>query len=229
MRTKPLFPRRALMVGLALCGALATTRVALAGSVQLRIDVDLPLDRTQTGRLRLIRETDGANLTGDMPVLGRASRKQAEAVGNADRVSTLRNGHTPTGSYKIHQLAPTGDGTGRSSYSYGPHGAYVLEPISGDALTAKQNGRTGLLIHSGDPGEGGLLRATLGCLRLSNDNMRRLIEAVRAAGDNPVMNRCELVELSVLVGDPSSEGAGDDEADPPNGIDLLLAPGPILP
>jgi hypothetical protein len=217
------------MVGLAVSGMLATTRAALSATVELRIDVDLPFDRTQTGTLRLIRESDGANLTGGLPVLGRASTKQAEAVGNPNKLSTLRNGHTPTGSYKIHQLAPTGDGTGRSSYSYGPHGAYVLEPVSGDALTAKANGRTGLLIHGGDPGAGGLLRATLGCLRLSNENMLRLIEAVRAAGDNPVMNRCETVELSVLVGDPSTEGAGDDEADPPTGIDQLLLPGPFLP
>jgi lipoprotein-anchoring transpeptidase ErfK/SrfK len=77
---------------------------------------------------------------------------------------------------------------------YGPHGWITLNPVAGQALEAKRNGRFGLLIHGGAPGAGGALRPTFGCLRLTNGDMRGLMEIV---GQIPAsLLRCQVREKS---------------------------------
>ena len=121
------------------------------------------------------------------------------------------------------RIEDTGDGTVYSKRSYGPHAAIVLNPTSGDALTAKNRGRTGLLIHSGAPGASGKLRATHGCIRLSDEDMASLLQAIDQAGDDEKQLICKAVRISVVVGKPVDEGAGNDESDPPpNILDLLI-------
>jgi hypothetical protein len=56
------------------------------------------------------------------------------------------------------------------SHSYGA-AFLLLDPQSGDALSAKMLGRTGLGIHGGDLAPDGALRATEGCLRTTNEAM----------------------------------------------------------
>jgi len=195
--------------------------------VDLTIDVKLPPDRKNSGTLTVL-DSNGAVIAGPFDVYSKADNARAAKEGNAARDPLRPFGDTPEGEYSVPRLIDTGPQTAYSSRSYGPHAAFVLKPKSGDALTAARNGRTGLLIHSGDLGDGGKLRATHGCLRLSNDDMKSVLEAVANAGQNPQFNRCEVVTSRVLVGVAGSEGAGADEDDPPPGIEQLLNPQPIV-
>lgn len=216
--------RRAVIAGLAASGIAGR---ALAQGVELVIKVNLPIDRTKSGTLTLER-ADGTSLVSDLPALGKSDNKRAKQANNKDRDPTLPYGDTPEGTYAVPSIVDTGPGTNYSQRSYGPGAAIVLQPTGGEALTAAANGRLGLLIHGGDPGANGRLRATHGCIRLSNGDMGRLLNAIQDAGNNVVFNRCEVVRLSVLVGGDADEGAGDDESDPPPGIDDLLNPKPIV-
>jgi hypothetical protein len=105
----------------------------------------------------------------------------------------------------------------------------VLRPTGGQALTSATNGRVGLLIHGGAPGTGGRLRATHGCIRLSDKDQAGLMAAIAAAGQDARFNRCELVQLAASIGPPGDPESGDDAGDPPPGIQELLNPGSIKP
>ncbi len=219
-----IFSRRAVLLGSA-CLPLVTTS-ARADAVELVIRINLPLDRTHTGTLDL-QTADGTTILSGLAALGKADSAKAGEKNNPDRLPIFPFGDAPEGTYSVPRLISTGDGTSYSSHSYGSAGALVLKPEAGDALTAALNGRVGLLIHSGDLGAGGHLRATHGCIRLSGADMQRLIQAIMDAGDNTTFNRCDITVVSVLIGDESEEGAGDDEDDPPFDIEDLLSPIPI--
>lgn len=137
------------------------------------IKVDLLRDRTKVGRLTLI-SNEGIPLCGPFPALGLADNAAASAHHNHHRDPVLPFGDTPTGGYKFSiintPLTP--------KHSYGPYGAISLDPISGDALSAEQHGRSGLLIHSGDPGANGNLRPTHGCIRLFDADLKTLLQAL---------------------------------------------------
>lgn len=199
---------------------------AFADTVNLKLYVELSTDRNQTGTLRL-QTTGGVTLAGPFDAYGRSDTKIATAHGNPSRDPTMPYGDTPTGSYSVPSAMATGDSTSYRGHSYGPNGALVLKPESGDALTAASNGRVGLLVHGGDPGNGGKLRATHGCLRLSNSDMASLMAAILTAGNNIQFGRCDLVriEADIGLGDPV---CGEDLGDPPPGIDSLLNQGPII-
>lgn len=190
------------------------------------IKIDFTADRWQTGTLSLV-DKNGATLAGPFRTLGKADNANAAAKGNPTRNPLRRWGDTPTGTYRVVRLQSSGPGTNYPAYNYGPDAVIVLDPLSGDALTAKQNGRTGLLIHGGAPGENGRLRATHGCIRLSNADMAALLLALRAASNNATQFRCEAIDVSVTVGEPSDDTAGPDMSDPPPGIDDLIAPLPF--
>ena len=66
----------------------------------------------------------------------------------------------------------------KKRHSYGPY-FIQLNPVSGDAWTARQNGRTGIGLHGGDLAADGSLRATYGCGRLDNDVLERLVALLR--------------------------------------------------
>lgn len=144
-----------------------------------RIVVELPANRNQAGTLRL-EDRNGVVIAGPFPVLGRAANNLPERPENPTRDPLQPFGDTPAGEWAVDGWQPTGEGTGRSLYSYGPHGAITMRGAAGDALTAQNNGRTGIWIHGGAPGaQGGeSLRPTAGCLRLSNNNMQALIQAI---------------------------------------------------
>ena len=200
---------------------------AKADVVQLIIRVELSNDRNQIGALKL-QNLSGATLAGPFNVFGRSDDSMARAHGNATHDSTKPYGDTPSGTYEIPKAVATGDSTSYASHSYGPNGALVLKPKSGDAATAASNGRIGLLIHGGDPGSGGKLRATHGCLRLSNSDMASLMAAIIAAGNNVQFSRCELTRANVDIGPPGDPVCGEDVGDPPPGIGSLLNPGTIF-
>ena len=87
--------------------------------------------------------------------------------------------------------------------SYGPNGAIRLKALGGDALMAESLGRSGLLIHGGTTGTEkywrgkGALRATHGCIRLSNKDVKKLMELIYGARYSD--NACNLVDITISV------------------------------
>ena len=192
----------------------------------LTIRAEFTADRWQTGTLKLVDET-GKTIAGPFNALGKSSNDIAEEKNNKARNPLLPYGDTPTGTYLVTRIAKSGPQTKYPAYNYGPDHIIALDPQSGDALTAKGNGRTGLLIHSGGAGAQGRLRATHGCIRLSNGDMATLLSAIRAASNNATAFRCEAVNIGVTVGEEIDDDAGPGMQDPPLGIDALMAPLPL--
>ncbi|MBI4907497.1 MAG: L,D-transpeptidase [Acidobacteria bacterium] len=136
------------------------------------ITVTLQRDRTKTGTLT-VTSAAGATLAGPFDALCKADNAAAAARGNPSRDPTKSYGDTPTGKYRgfVSALArtPVNDRT------YGPQSVITLDPVSGQAKTAKENGRWGLLIHGGALNAAGKLRPTFGCVRVSNTSMQILL------------------------------------------------------
>jgi lipoprotein-anchoring transpeptidase ErfK/SrfK len=115
------------------------------------------------------------------------------------------DGNTPTGEYQVERMEATGDW---NQSSYGPNGALRLRPVSGNALAAEQiAGRQGLLVHGGSPSAngywrgGGELRATHGCLRLRDQDVKRLANLLFEASNDPKQNQCEPINVRLTVTD----------------------------
>ena len=149
----------------------------------MNILVQLKRNRDVLGALSLV--TDGGRvLLKDIPCLGQADAKSAAAKGNPERDPLKVYGATPTGKYNCYLSEPR-SADAQYIRTYGPHGVIALDPFDGAALTAKRNGRFGLLIHGGDPS--GIpwikrvwkgLRPTFGCVRVANDDMAKLLAAI---------------------------------------------------
>ncbi|MBS1825574.1 MAG: L,D-transpeptidase [Acidobacteria bacterium] len=143
------------------------------------IQVQLPRDRRQFGSLSVM-DSAGADLAGPFEVFGKADNAAAAARGNPTRDPTRSFGDTPTGRYRgfINKL----ERTPANERMYGPQGVITLDPLSGQAKVAKENGRFGLLIHGGALNAAGRLRPTFGCLRLANESMQSVLAAVENGG-----------------------------------------------
>ncbi|MGA7410622.1 MAG: L,D-transpeptidase [Bryobacteraceae bacterium] len=102
-------------------------------------------------------------------------------------------GDTPTGRYAIVELVNHTPGETRV-HTYGAHPSILLDPLSGQALRAKQNGRTGLMVHGGAPPATGGLRPTNGCVRLSEDDQGSLVPLIQAVA---------LKSISVSITEPA--------------------------
>jgi len=92
------------------------------------------------------------------------------------------NADTPTGVYNAWVIGP-----GSPESSYGPYSRVAMDPVSGNALVAEQNGRSGFQIHGGTPETNSEatwypLRPTYGCIRLSNSNQDALIKKIDEVG-----------------------------------------------
>ena len=186
--------------------------------MSLVIKILLPADRTKTGTLRVVDSNTGVTVYGPVSVLGRAARNAAKAAGNPGADPLKKNGDTPEGVFNVLSIVRNGAGTSRPTIQYGENGSIVLDPTGGPALTAKQSGRTGLLIHSGrHPNtpmlSPSVLKPTNGCLRMLDWDMKSLIDAIR---DNMLLFPGTLtVEVS---GSPGPQGDIDetvDDGDPP--------------
>ena len=144
----------------------------------VQIKIDLLKNRVQLGALTVL---DGAGniLTGPIDALGKADNASAAARGNSTRDPVLSFGDTPTGKYRgfVNPLARTPI----NDRKYGPQSIISLDPVSGQAKTAKENGRFGLLIHGGDLNAAGRLRPTFGCVRVANASMVAILASVPAA------------------------------------------------
>ncbi len=105
----------------------------------------------------------------------------AVAHGNADESSTRPFGDHPFGEYLV--VAVRWSKTDDERQHYGSV-RLLLDPVGGDALIAKNNGRTGLCIHGG-PLRDEQLRATNGCLRVDDVTavaLAKLVEPELTAG-----------------------------------------------
>ena len=157
---------------------------------KIHLYVWLPQNRNITGRLYVYQN---GRFHAAFPVLGRGSRGPGQT-------EMLKNGNTPTGVYSGNVFQ---ENTGLPKDSYGPWGRVRLEPVSGNALAAKRHHRSGLLIHSGSLGSthsflgAGQLRATNGCLRVSDADMLRLKEIIKEAQDDGRV--CRATDISVTV------------------------------
>ncbi|NPV92602.1 MAG: L,D-transpeptidase [Firmicutes bacterium] len=142
---------------------------AASASPAWSIRVELSADRWSPGRLHLYDKNGGVVFS-------------ARCLGRSEYNTPMNvtYGNTPTGVY-LGRL-----GRVRSSaYSYGPYQTVDLVGVAGIAKTSR---RTGILIHGGAPGPGGSLRPSHGCVRLSNQDEKRLVESITALvnrGYNP--------------------------------------------
>src|SRR4051812_47873711 len=108
----------------------------------MRIQVVLRKNRSLTGKLSVMDGSGQAVLFGPVPCLGRADNKDAKLHQNPNRDPKLQFGDTPTGEYLVTTLVPHGPGE-TTLHTYGAHPSLLLDPSSGDALLAKNGGRTG--------------------------------------------------------------------------------------
>lgn len=192
----------------------------------LEIRVLLPHDRRNTGTLELVDNVTGLRVFGPVPALGRGARNTAAAHGNPNGVATQPFGDTPLGGYRVPRVLSSGAGTNHPANVYGSAGVIVLDPTSGDAQAAENNGRTGLLIHAGRqvatptplPSH---LRPTNGCIRVLEPDLAALIQALRDyaflfPGD-----------VTVSVGPNGPQGTIDeavDDGDPPDTTGSVVLP-----
>ena len=143
------------------------------------IEILLPSDRTRSGHL-FLRNDLGHQVLGPYAVCGRANDFAASEHENPARSPLLPYGDTPIGEYRIRGIVPTGGGTAYDQRKFGQYGMIVLEPVSGQATIAAWNGRHVLAIHAGTPNrDSALLYATNGSVRMYDEDLRELIEAVR--------------------------------------------------
>jgi hypothetical protein len=161
----------------------------------IKLSLMLSTKRDFSGLLIVRNEKTGA-VMGSFEALGRGSN------GGGD-TQLQENGNTPTGQYKVVRIEPTASW---NQSSYGPNGALRLEPFSGNAKVAEEViGRKGLLVHGGAPGSDGYwrgigqLRATHGCVRLSNDSMKQLTDLLFEATLDPASNMSKEIEVTLTV------------------------------
>ncbi len=144
------------------------------------IVVLVPADRTRLGELRLLDDAEQV-VFGPVPCYCKADNASAAKHGNPTRDPERSHGDTPLGGYNAFVSTPPAVFGPDYRKKYGPNPFIVLDPQSGQALRAKQNGRHGLLIHGGDLNAQGKLRPTFGCVRLFNADMAQLLAKLPAA------------------------------------------------
>jgi len=140
----------------------------------MRIEVTLPKDRRNLGTLKLV---DIANVLVSCSCYSKADSIEAAKAGNPTRDPTRRNGDTPTGKHRGTVEARAME----PEKSYGKWPPIRMHGVSGDALTAANNKRRGLLIHGGWLDKAGKLRATNGCLRIEDKFLNVILGRLRAA------------------------------------------------
>ena len=120
------------------------------------------MNRFHAGTIVLEDDT-GQVVLGPYACRGKADTGDAEGHGNPACYPTLPFGDFPLGLFRITEI----EHNKYPEHSYGPY-FFRLDPLNGEALDAKHNGRVGLGVHGGDLSQSGGLRSTDGCLRVSN-------------------------------------------------------------
>jgi hypothetical protein len=147
----------------------------------LQIQVRVPRDRTRLGVLELI-DAGGKTILGPVDCYCKADNASAAKFGNPSRNPERSHGDTPTGGYNAFVSTPPASFGPEYLKKYGPNAFLVMDPTSGQALRAKQNGRHGLLVHGGALNAQGKLRPTFGCVRVFDADMTRLLGLIGGPG-----------------------------------------------
>lgn len=129
------------------------------------IRIYLPKDRFKPGILEYYTPWEERLLVCDC--LGRSAGILDKLTGAVRRDPLQFRGNTPLGGYAttfVSHLPKPVLGIGSLWIP--------IDPVSGDALKAEQNGRTGLGIHGGRGN--GALKPTHGCIRLRDKDMAEL-------------------------------------------------------
>lgn len=121
--------------------------------------ITLPKNRAEVGTLEVINIAGHRVFTCD--ARGKADNAKAKSENNPDRDPTKPWGDTPTGAWASCRVTRF---KGRTTLGMGWIKLPAAHAVSGDAVQAKINGRTGLGIHAGR-GNGSLM-ATYGCVRV---------------------------------------------------------------
>jgi len=141
------------------------------------IHIVLPTNRSLCGNLTLLAD-DGSVICGPFAVAGRSSDALAAAHGNASRRSTLPYGDTPTGEYRVSKVAFFDPGEAEASGRRGEPGELLIDPTAGDAAIAEANGRYCFRVRGGRPGPDGSFLSTAGALRMDDDDLAKLLDAL---------------------------------------------------
>lgn len=140
------------------------------------IHARLPQTRYYAGTL-WVTDDDGVQVFGPVRARGEADNKNAAEHDNVTEDPTKVGGDHPAGLYHVTRIVRFAPADDLHFRKYGP--AFLrLEPISGEAREAKEQGRTGLAIHGGALHDDGRLRETFGCLRVDDDVAERLADMV---------------------------------------------------
>jgi L,D-transpeptidase catalytic domain len=185
-----------------------------------KILIKLPEDRSKVGALHLVNDDDVA-VAGPFPVYGKADRETAAEKGNPGGDPLKLYGDTPYGAFDIVDIVPVSDTGKHHSTNFGSHGVIRLKPKGGPALAAARNGRFGLMIHGGEAATNKGLKPTNGCVRISDADMKSLLEAIALLTIAEAPPSICLIEpgsvaMTAAVGDDS----GYNEQDPPPGMTL---------
>jgi hypothetical protein len=141
----------------------------------MKITARIPKDRMAAGTIEW-----GA---GEHACRGKADNQAAMDHGNPKRDPRRPFGDHPAGRYTATQV----DGRPADDPKFGPYRIHVqpADLSSDDECAARENsekGDDGIMIHGGAPQADGVsLRATHGCLRVSNATIKLLALAVVAA------------------------------------------------
>lgn len=179
------------------------------------IRIVLSRDRNKLGTLELFHKEKFC-LFGPFPIIARSGNNIAQENNNQSRNSLYRYGDTPTGvyhailkpSYAVSETHNKSYGKVFNSHNkliYGREELIQLIPISGNALLARDNGRSGYYIQSGDIKDYSLY-PTSGNIRFGVDNMLILSNFLIAlAAKNNYAGRIdgivEIIEINELETD----------------------------
>lgn len=130
--------------------------------------VRLPTNRWNTGTLYVYGDKHDLILA-PMAARGKADGKKAARKGNPARDPTLPYGDTPAGTYKPGRVVMFAEKHERLGAGW-----IEIEGESGDAAQALANGRSGIAIHAGAGNDAAHLRATYGCIRVTDIDFRHL-------------------------------------------------------
>ena len=149
----------------------------------MQIKITLPRNRADLGRLEL-REDDRVVFA--CACYAKADSIAAAQAGNPTRDTFRRNGDSPTGQYDgtiDPPRVPSAD-PARANWlrSFGQWPTIRMTPTGGNALTAWNNGRRGLLIHGGHLSPHGTLRPTNGCIRIEDKHQNALLYELQKRG-----------------------------------------------
>ena len=148
----------------------------------MRLVAALTKDRQAEGQFWV--EGDDGVVFGPVRCRGEADSGNAAKFKNILEDPTRVAGDHPFGVCRVVDIVTIQPADTKGGRTYGPF--FVrLHPVSGEAWTARQQGREGIGLHGGDLGPAGELRATFGCLRLDNASLVQVVDrlfAERAAG-----------------------------------------------